>query len=53
MRANRFATGTAVLIADTSAWIEFLRGTGSARALRLRQAISEREVIVIDPILLS
>ena len=42
-----------MLIADTSAWIEFLRGTGSARALRLRQAISEREVIVIDPILLE
>ncbi len=40
-----------MLIADTSAWIEFLRATGSFPAGRLRKAISEREVIVIDPIL--
>ena len=42
-----------MLIADTSAWIEFLRGTGSNPATRLRQAISEQEVIVVDPILLE
>lgn len=42
-----------MLIADTSAWIEFLRATGSSPAVRLRQAISEREVIVIDPILME
>lgn len=42
-----------MLIADTSAWIEFLKGTGSPHAVRLRQAISEREVVVIDPILLE
>ena len=42
-----------MLIADTSAWIEFLKGTGSIPARRLRRAISEREVIVIDPILLE
>ena len=42
-----------MLIADTSAWIEFLRATGSFPAARLRQAISEREVIVIDPILME
>ena len=42
-----------MLIADTSAWIEFLRGTGSFPAGRLRQAISAREVIVIDPILME
>ena len=42
-----------MLIADTSAWIEFLRGTGSISAGRLRRAIVEQEVIVIDPILLE
>lgn len=42
-----------MLIADTSAWIEFLRATGSFPARRLRQAISAREVIVIDPILME
>lgn len=42
-----------MLIADTSAWIEFLKGTGSATAERLRHAISEREIVVIDPILLE
>ena len=43
----------AVLLADTSAWIEFLKGTGSAEAGRMRTAIAEREVVVIDPILLE
>lgn len=42
-----------MLVADTSAWIEFLRGTGSFPAGRLRQAISASEVIVIDPILME
>jgi predicted nucleic acid-binding protein len=42
-----------VLLADTSAWIEFLRGTGSPQGRRLRQAIGEREVVVIDPVLLE
>ena len=42
-----------MLVADTSAWIEFLKGTGSTPARRLQQAISQREVIVIDPILLE
>ena len=42
-----------MLIADTSAWIEFLRGTGSFPAGRLRQAISVKEVIIIDPILME
>jgi len=42
-----------VLLADTSAWIEFLRATESAQARRLRDAIAGREVVVIDPILLE
>ncbi len=47
------ASGTAVLIADTSAWIDYLRATGSPQGRRLRQAISEHEVVVVDPILLE
>ncbi len=42
-----------MLIADTSAWIEFLTATGSWHDQRMHQAISEREVIIIDPILLE
>lgn len=42
-----------MLIADTSVWIDFLKGTGSPHAVRLRLAISESEVVVIDPILLE
>ena len=42
-----------MLLADTSAWIEFLRATGSAQARRLRRAIAGQEVVVIDPILLE
>lgn len=42
-----------MLLADTSAWIEFLRGTGSAVNGRLRSAIRDDEVVVIDPIRLE
>ena len=42
-----------MLLADTSAWVEFLKGTGSGQALRMREALAEREVVVIDPILLE
>jgi len=42
-----------VLLADTSAWVEFLKGTGSSQALRMREALAEQEVVVIDPILLE
>jgi len=42
-----------VLLADTSAWIEYLKGTGSPEAQRFRQAIVAHEVVVIDPILLE
>ncbi len=42
-----------MLIADTSVWIEFLKGSGSPQAKRLRRALSDHEVIVIDPILLE
>lgn len=42
-----------MLIADTSAWIDYLQATGSPQASRLRVAISQREVVVVDPILLE
>ena len=42
-----------MLIADTSAWIDFLTATGTTQATRLRRAISAQEVIVVDPILLE
>ena len=42
-----------MLLADTSAWVEFLKGTGSGQARRLREAISKQEVVVIDPVLLE
>ncbi len=46
-------TGATVLLADTSAWIDYLRATSSPQALRLRQAIAEREVVVVDPVVLE
>ncbi len=42
-----------MLLADTSAWIEYLKATGSFESLRLRRAIAEEEVVVIDPVLLE
>ena len=42
-----------MLLADSSAWVEFLRGTNSPAAVRLRAAIARSEVTVIDPILLE
>jgi predicted nucleic acid-binding protein len=42
-----------VLLADTSAWIDFLRAVPSPQERRLRQAIAEREVVVVDPILME
>ena len=42
-----------MLLADTSAWIDFLRATPSSQERCLRQAIEEREVVVVDPVLLE
>ncbi|MDY7106551.1 MAG: PIN domain-containing protein [Actinomycetota bacterium] len=42
-----------MILADTSAWIEFLRATGSPEALRLRRAIADREVVVVDPVVME
>lgn len=42
-----------MLLADTSAWVEHLRGSDSAAALALLDSMSRHEVTVIDPIVLE
>ncbi len=42
--------GTHVLVADTSAWIEYLRSTGSPSHLALRTAVSTGEVLLLEPV---
>ncbi len=42
-----------MLLADTSAWIEYLRGTGSPSAVRLREGLAQREIVVVDPVVLE
>jgi predicted nucleic acid-binding protein len=38
------------MLLDTSAWIEFLRATGSGVHLRVRDAIREGSVAITDPV---
>ncbi len=40
-----------MLLADSSAWIEFLRATGSPIHHRMRSALEAQEVVVTDPVL--
>ena len=42
--------GTHVLVADTSAWIEYLRSTGSPSHLALRAAVSTGDVLLLEPV---
>jgi predicted nucleic acid-binding protein len=43
-----------VILADTSAWIEYLRATGSAVHLRLRQLIAdEGELVTTEVVMLE
>ncbi len=42
-----------MLVADTSAWIDYLTGAGTSQADRLRLAIGGRDVVVLDPIMLE
>jgi predicted nucleic acid-binding protein len=42
-----------VILADTSVWIDHLRGTGSAHARRLQAALGEREVVLGDLIVME
>lgn len=39
-----------MLVADTSAWIEYLRGTGSPVHLALRTGVEAGEVILPEPV---
>jgi len=41
---------TPVLVADTSAWVEYLRSTGSPSHLALRAAVSSGEVLLLEPV---
>jgi predicted nucleic acid-binding protein len=38
------------MLADTSAWIEFLRGTGSPACVSVRHAIRRQTLAITDPI---
>ena len=44
---------TASVVADTSAWVEYLRGTGSSVHLALAEAMRERRVVVVGPVLME
>ena len=39
-----------MLVADTSAWVEYLRGTGSPAHLALRAGVDSGEVTLIEPV---
>ncbi|MCU0259968.1 MAG: PIN domain nuclease [Ilumatobacteraceae bacterium] len=39
------------LLADTSAWIEFLRGTGSAACAAVEQGLRQQSLVVTDPVI--
>ncbi len=39
-----------MLVADTSAWIEYLRGTGSPTHLALRAAVDAEGVTLLEPV---
>jgi predicted nucleic acid-binding protein len=42
-----------VILADTSAWIEFDRATGSDLHLRLRELLESAELAVTEPVLME
>ncbi len=42
-----------MLLADTSAWVEYLRSTGSPVNLRMREALASDEIILTDPVLME
>jgi predicted nucleic acid-binding protein len=42
-----------VILADTSAWVEFLRGTGSDIDLRLRRLLKRDELATTDVVLME
>lgn len=40
-------------LADTSAWIEFIRRTGSAANRQLREGIREGAIVITDPVVME
>jgi predicted nucleic acid-binding protein len=41
------------LLADTSAWVEYLRGTGSATHLALRETVRAGSIATTDPVIME
>lgn len=41
------------MLADTSAWVEYLRGTGSATHLALRHRVETDEACITEPVVLE
>ena len=39
-----------MILADTSAWVEYLRGTGSPLHIRIREALGNGEVAICDAV---
>lgn len=44
---------SACVVADSSAWIEFLRATGSPAHLRVRELMRTGDLVVTDPVLME
>lgn len=44
---------TRTVLVDTSAWIEFLRGTGSPACVAVRTGIGDRSLAVTDPVFME
>lgn len=42
-----------MFVADTSAWVDFLRGARSWQSERLRAGLIGREIIVVEPVLME
>lgn len=39
-----------MILADTSAWVEYLRGTGSSAHTRVRTALADAEIAICDAV---
>lgn len=42
-----------MILADTSAWVEYLRGTGSRTHRALRRGIDRAEIVTTEPVLME
>lgn len=52
-RAGACSGGSILILADTSAWIEYLRGTGSPQDAALRERVAGREALVTEPVIME